>query len=237
MSRIRIPLAVLIVAFLPLIARAQTLVQVSQTAGTIPDSYPAVSADGQTLAPWAGDIYMAFPDGSGLRRITKGGSFHADLVGEAQHELNGDGTVALFASQGDLTGKNPEKEFEVFVWKDALTRSGTAAPGGTVWLHLEDGGRPHAPYVVRCALSRENGIRIPGVGTVPLTPDHLFYLSGRAPSIFRAFDGTLDGSGRATASIAIPNRSRLRGFAFYASFLTVASHGVALHNPVRIEVM
>jgi hypothetical protein len=230
------------------------LVRSMQTHGSIvfptsgsPGSWnrgPMLATDGDrvtwicspTVRQMPADIVMGFPEGGVQRRLTPFGTFNPNMVPYVQHTLNGNGTVAAFTTTANYLGGNPEGDSEIFLWKDALIPSGTPMRGATIHFHLEDRSRPHARYVVRCAFSRVPGITVPGVGTVHLAPDALFFLSGQAPSIFRNFAGTLDQAGRATASVSIPNVRNLRGLTFYTSFLTVGPSGIALYNPVKTLV-
>jgi hypothetical protein len=208
---------------------------------TLDDRRAMMASDGDRVT-WksdrgstARDVYMAFPDGTGQRKITPFGDLQPSLT-NSSHGLNGDGTIAVFATPNDYKGGNPEKDYEIWLWRDAFTRSGPATPGSTIVLLMEDVSRPGAAYVVRCAFSRAPGIPIPGVGTIPITPDALFWLSGIAPTIFQNFAGMLNAQGRATASVAIPNVPALRGFSFYATFVT-ANPGLKIYNPLKVLIL
>lgn len=203
------------------------------------DRRPWISTDGDRVT-WkstrgsGSDIYMAYPDGTGLRQLTQFGNMSPSLT-NASHALNGDGTFALFASPFNYKGGNPEGDYEIYLWKDALTRTGRAAPASTVVFNLEDASRPNAAYAVRCSMGRSPGIPIPGVGTVPLTIDALFWLSGLLPSMFQNFDGNLNAQGLGAASVVIPKAPALIGFGFYTSFVT-AQPGAKIYNPVLVVI-
>ena len=213
------------------------LTDVSQNPGGT-DRRSWLSADGDRVT-WkstrssGSDIYMAYPDGTGLRQISPFGNVSPSTT-NSSHCLNRDGTVAVIASPFDYQGGNPERDYEIYVWKDAFTRAGLATPGATITLTMEDQSRPGAVYLVRCAFSRSPGIPIGGK-TVPITPDALFWLSGLAPTIFQNFQGTLNGQGLATAAVAIPNAPALVGIAFYSTFVT-ANPAIEVYNPLRVEI-
>jgi len=177
-----------------------------------------------------GDIFMAYPEGGGVRQITTFGDMSPSLT-NCSHALNGDGTVAAIATRVNVQGQNPEGDWELWLFRDAITQAGTATPGGTVVFNLNAPAHPNEVYLVRSAFSRSPGIPIPG-GTVPLTPDSLFFLSGAVPQIFQNYGGVLDAQGRGAASVAIPNLP-LQGFAFYTSFVAVGTGGITAMNPVK----
>jgi len=156
------------------------LVNVSQNPG-YDDRRVKISSDGDRVT-WKSnrgmaDMYMAYPDGTGHRKLTSFGGMMPSHT-DSSHALNGDGTVAVFASHADIKGGNPEKDYEIHLWTDTLSRIGKASPGFAVTYPMEDTTRPGTIYQMRCSLGRNPGIPIPGVGTVPLTPDALFLFSG-----------------------------------------------------------
>ena len=57
---------------------------------------------------------------------------------------------------------------------------------------------------------------------IPIVPDSLFFLTVQnlLPSIFPGFQGTLDGSGAAQASVVIPNAPALVNLALHGTFVT-----------------
>ena len=174
------------------------------------------------------------PDGTGLRKISPFGDIQPGLTNKS-HALNGDGTVALIASSVDYKGGNPEKDYEIFMFRDALTQTGQATPGATVVYNLEAPTEGGAAYLVRCAFSRSPGIPVPGVGTVPITPDDLFWLSGQAPTIFKNFGGVLTSQGKGAAAVAIPGIPGLTGISYYTTFITVAA-AARIYNPVLTQI-
>jgi len=55
----------------------------------------------------------------------------------------------------------------------------------------------------------------------PLAVDDLFFLSLVVPSVFSAFEGTLDTSGTAVGAVNVPNVPQLAGIPFSIAFVTV----------------
>jgi hypothetical protein len=197
---------------------------------------PRMSGNGDRVTWISGDAYVAHPDGSGFRPMTQMGGMNPDTSAYQLHTVNGDGSVAAMASMGDLRGGNPERDMEIHLWRDSLTRTGTAAPGQVVTFHMEDAAQAGGICVARCALSRNPGLPLPGTGTVPLTPDALFYLSGSSSPIFRNFAGVLDAAtGRGTYSVAIPADPAFRGFTFFTT-LVAAHTAVSLHPALKVIV-
>jgi hypothetical protein len=196
---------------------------------------PMMAANGDRVTWISGNANIAHPDGTGYRLMTQDGGLNPGTSAYFLHTVNGDGSVAALASRGNFRGGNPEGDYEIYLWRDSLTRTGTATSGQTVTFHMEDAARAGAVYVARCAFSRRPGLNLPGIGTVPLTPDPLFQVSGRLPAIFRKFTGVLDDDGRGTYSIAIPANPGLRGFTFFTSFVAVGT-GISLHPALKVLV-
>jgi len=174
--------------------------------------------------------FWAHPDGT-RRTVIKGLPKHrtGGLV------VNEQGTMGLISSAANPLATNPEQNYEIFLWCDTLSASGVPYPGSTLPLLIEDATQAGAVYVARCSFSCSPGIPVPGAGTVPLTPDALFYLSGGAPSIFKNFTGVLDSAGSGMYSIAIPRHPGIQGIAFYTSFIAI-KNAVKTYPPVKIVV-
>jgi len=215
------------------------LTNVSQNSGGA-DRRVWLSADGERIA-WKSrrnansDVYMAFPDGTGLRQLTSFGGVHPDNPNDAL-TISGDGTLVVFCSRYNVNGGNPEADWELYLWRDGITRLGQVLPGAKFALVVEDPATPGAAYLLRAAFGRSPGFLLPGVGNVPLNPDALFWLSGAAPSIFQNFAGVLDANGVAKADVVLPNNPSLKGFHFYASGVSVNGSTVKIFNPIRLEI-
>jgi hypothetical protein len=115
--------------------------------------------------------------------------------------------------------------FDVYVAKialtDALTASGSTRPGGTIALHLQAEEARGLRYQVGSSL---------GTGPTPLdtrvigvSADVLLLLSvsGFWPQVFQDFAGMLDGQGKASAAIHIPDDSKLIGTELHTAYVTI----------------
>jgi len=181
-----------------------------------------------------GDIHMAFPEGAGLRRITSFGDMNPSVTNYS-HALNGDGTRAIFATCANVNGGNPEGDWELFYWEDALTQGAYPAPGGTAVFTIQAPSHAGDVYVMRSAFGRMPGIRLPNVGIVPLRADPLFVLSGQATTVFRNYQGMIGPAGSATARLVVPNVAALTGVTFHTAFVAVGRR-VSISNPVKTTI-
>lgn len=213
-------------------------VNISQNS-TGKDTSPRLSADGDRVV-WKsqrgvnkyGDVYMAYPDGTGLRRAIKVNGIPPGTV-NASLAVNGDGSIIVFSSNYFGGGA-----YELFVWMDALTRSAATAPapGKQIALILQNKNSAGGTYVMASAFGRSPGINLGSAGTVPLTPDALFFFSQQAPSVFVNFAGVFNTSGQAGAFINIPNIPALKGFGFYTSAVGVTGTTTKIFNPILITI-
>lgn len=94
------------------------------------------------------------------------------------------------------------------------TTSPAPNPGNTIVLDLRG---PVGGIFVAALSFGNSGIALPN-GTVPLTPDPLFFLS--ASGAFPGLSGAFDGNGDATLGIPIPNSAALVGTTFYTAFVS-----------------
>lgn len=203
------------------------------------DYDPSFSADGERVA-WksdqfsSGDIAMVYPEGGIVRQVTPFGDIQP-LYGNAGHALNGDGTKLVCNTKANYQGGNPDGNFEIFLWVDALTKSGTAGPGKTVTFQITAPAHAGEFYQMACSFFRKPGFQL-GSGWVPLNPDALFFLSMALPPVFQNFSNVLDANGKATARIVIPN-APISGLAFYTSFVTVdKNNAFSTFNPVKVTI-
>jgi hypothetical protein len=114
-----------------------------------------------------------------------------------------------------------------------LDTSGGTRPGGSVGVTV---GFPHArapgaSYYLACSLGLRPGIRL-GAEILDLAFDALFFISANnlAPGMFQSFQGTLDGSGRAAASVEIPALATLDGLRVYVGAVAVIDRAVVVGN-------
>ncbi|MBN2489818.1 MAG: hypothetical protein JXQ29_03090 [Planctomycetes bacterium] len=117
----------------------------------------------------------------------------------------------------------------------AAPRLGTAFPLDIS--ALADAGKS---YVLGLSMT---GIQ-PGIALqnrfLPLVPDSLFFVTVQnlVPSLFRGFQGVLDGSGMARASLVIPNAPALVNLALHAAFVTwTGTAGLStISNPLTFTI-
>jgi hypothetical protein len=100
-----------------------------------------------------------------------------------------------------------------------LTAGSQPRPGVTVPLALSAPRAPGRAYHVALSFSTSPGIPLAGGRLIPLSVDPLMLASIMVgPPIFNQFFGVLDGSGSATARLAVPNQGALIGVQFHAGF-------------------
>jgi TolB protein len=204
----------------------------------------SISLDGERIAfhsdaSGAREIWLVNFDGTGLRRLTSLGDPSATIYGLSYYPMtNGDGSMVAFVSRTSNGGANPEGDDEVFVFRDALTRTSPARVGQQCQFLCDvpaDAGRP---YLAAASLSTLPGIALPGGRTLFLNVDALLLLSLTTPSIFGNFAGVLDGSGRSPCWINVPPAPALAGLRFYAAFVTYAAPGGirSVSNTIAITI-
>jgi len=119
----------------------------------------------------------------------------------------------------------------------SLEASGSMIPNSTVTLQCYYPSQAGMQYVMGASLGMAPGIPLPGVGTLPLNPDTLFYSCWFLPGIFRNFTGQLDTYGKARSYVAIPGLSQLKGTKVYCAYVTYDPRGIrAISNAVVIEI-
>ena len=118
-----------------------------------------------------------------------------------------------------------------------LRSSGTPRPGSLVSLLIENPREAGQRYQMAAALSRNPMIPVPGVGSIPLAPDALFATFAKLPGVFQNFAGRLDGNGRNTTFVLIPNTSELRGSRFFCAYVTHDAGGIRqISNEIPIAI-
>lgn len=176
-----------------------------------------VSANGDRVIWSDPDVRVAYADGTGARRaVSLSAPSNPPSVPLA---VSRDGGIVVFSTALPLLKTSAYGDAELFVWRDALTGAERTSIGSPARFLIDVPNAPWGTYVARCSFARTGGPVIPGVGRVPLAPDVLFRASGALPTIFRNMSGRLDGKGRATFEVAIPNLAPLRGVRFYSAAL------------------
>lgn len=118
----------------------------------------------------------------------------------------------------------------------SLTLVGSGLVGTSMRLDLAAQFDPGRRYQVATSLG--TGPIIIGTRFLRLNFDSLLLLSvsGLAPGVFGAYAGTLDASGRSSATIEIPDDAGLRGVRLFSAFITfdaAAPEGVSTISPTR----
>jgi hypothetical protein len=113
-------------------------------------------------------------------------------------------------------------------------------PGQTVALTLDSQRDPGAAYLLAASFGRFPGIPLPGdPRVVSLVPDALLGWSvGSLAPPFLGFQGGLDASGRAAASILLPPEPAIRGILFFVSGVTYDLTGLrTVFTEVEIRIV
>ncbi|GEM_PF-2903466 len=92
--------------------------------------------------------------------------------------------------------------------------------GGSCELRVQAPPAPGTVYLLLASTARSPGLRLSPSVFLPLRPGPLLAVSLGAPAVFRAFVGTLDAGGTASARIVLPNLAGLRGFGMEFAGLT-----------------
>ncbi|MBN2490393.1 MAG: hypothetical protein JXQ29_06045 [Planctomycetes bacterium] len=117
-----------------------------------------------------------------------------------------------------------------------LITDGAGFPGGTVKLDCHYPGENSRFYEMRASLGSAPGFVVPGVGTIPLHADSLFFATPYLSHIFQKFQNRLDAGGWGCSYVAIPNDGRLRGVNFHCAYVTYDTVLHAVSNGVMIAI-
>ena len=104
-----------------------------------------------------------------------------------------------------------------------LVASGSPRPGGTVALDLTASGSANLPYQLGSSLG--TGPTPIGNRSLDLSVDNLLVVTvgGYLPAIFANYAGTIDASGKASASVVIPAIPALVGIRIHTAFVTLSA--------------
>ncbi|MBN2492043.1 MAG: hypothetical protein JXQ29_14445 [Planctomycetes bacterium] len=141
----------------------------------------------------------------------------------------------LIYCTGDQTASSPSYTF----WSEsfpvaALTSPGAPKIGTTYPLALAAVTEGRQNYAMALTTSGNTPVVAVGRRFLPIVPDSVFYLtlSNVLPAVFGNFQGALDPSGSAQASVAIPNLGVLVGVDVHGAFVTFDPSGIrAISNP------
>ena len=115
-----------------------------------------------------------------------------------------------------------------------ISVAGTPRPGESVSFLLHSPTFTRRGYQVALSLGKSPGIPIGAGRVLPLNPDPLFFGSiFGGPPVIGNFAGLLDGNGRATAKLWIPNVTQLKGLRFFAAYAVL--HLAAPNGIVEIS--
>jgi hypothetical protein len=117
-----------------------------------------------------------------------------------------------------------------------LRTLGSGAPGATVTLDCRNPEEAGKYYEMRASFGSAPGFPVPGLGTVPLQADDLFFATPYLPQIFRQFRNRLDGAGEGRSYVTIPNDNRLKGITVYCAYVTYDTTLRTVSNAVAIPV-
>ena len=104
-----------------------------------------------------------------------------------------------------------------------IKKTGTFYPGNTVQIEISDPLNPGNLYFVLLSLGNYPGMPLPNGLVIPINPDFLFGFSIQQSPIFVNNIGGLNSSGKATATLYLPNITGLETFTVYSSFITANS--------------
>jgi len=189
------------------------------------ERFSSLSLDGEKItfhsdATGTREIWVVNFDGTGLRRLTSLGDPNVISTENYYPVANGDGSMVAFLSRTANGGMNPEGDEEVFVFRDALTRTSPARVGQQCQLLCDVPTDAGFAYQVAASFSTQPGIPLPGGRTLFLNLDAMMLLSLTTPSIFGNFAGGLDANGQAQPWINLPPVPPLAGLVFYVAFVT-----------------
>lgn len=146
----------------------------------------------------------------------------SDLDGVWNYTLTGSVTTIPAAAPIGMCGFggvhiDDYELFDAVLLNDAA--SPTPTPGSEMKMVMR--GWANAPYIAASAFGN-GGFVLSKVARFPLSPDVLFGVTAQnlLPTVFKQFQGVLDGSGDGALSIKIPGITALKGLTVFTAFLT-----------------
>ena len=85
-------------------------------------------------------------------------------------------------------------------------------------------------HEMRASFGSGPGFPVPGLGTIPLRADNLFFSTPYLPAIFQKFRNKLDAAGNGKSYVAIPADNRLKGVSLYCAYVTYDTSLRAVSN-------
>jgi len=136
----------------------------------------------------------------------------------------------------ESTSNSSVKCTDTAVLHAGLRTLGAACPGCTVTLECNNPDEAGKFYDMRASFGSAPGFKAPGVGTVPLQADALFFATPHLPGIFQGFRNRLDSAGKGRSYVAIPKDNRLKGLSIYCAYITYDTQLRTVSNAVKIEI-
>jgi len=155
-------------------------------------------------------------------------------------------TFSIYTAGLDANGGGSSGDYTYTTSKEltpgTVNLSMTAVPqiGTTIPLALDSPADAGKPYHLAASFGNA-GIQYGGK-TIPLTQDPLYMLTvaNSSPQMFQNYVGFLNGSGKATASLVVPNSSALVGVTVYHAFLVIDGsqpyHLGTISNGLAVEL-
>ncbi|MEM7201594.1 MAG: hypothetical protein AAF628_15095 [Planctomycetota bacterium] len=193
------------------------------------------------MAVWNGELFVTGGssnnivvfdlDGTALRQIR-----HADLSGPQGIAFRRDGvfatcsfyqdTVSWFDADGSHVGTMTPDSTRVprsvaYLEGARIDANGDPVPGTPYTFDVHSPFEPGSLYANALALSTAPGLPLPDGRTIQLTPDPLFFASLSPNPAFQGFLGSLDATGSANLTLALPALPVLQGLTLHSAALTV----------------
>jgi len=124
----------------------------------------------------------------------------------------GDTGNLYVGNQGDNT---------IYIMAPIPRPQGTLAVGTSTRIRITAPIARLMPYVLAASFSNRFGILLPDGRKIPLDVDPLMFMSLNLPAVFQNFQGVLNASGVADATLNVPNIATLKGLKFRLAFVTL----------------
>lgn len=150
-----------------------------------------------------------------------------DTTGAELFRFNGPGTSGNsrglgYGDTGNLYVGN-QGDNTIYIMAPIPTPQGAITVGTSTRIRITAPIARLMPYVLAASFSNLFGIRLPDGRKIPLDVDPLMVMSLNVPGIFQGFQGILNASGVADATLNVPNILTLKGVKFRIAFVTLNS--------------
>ncbi|MBN2490898.1 MAG: hypothetical protein JXQ29_08620 [Planctomycetes bacterium] len=150
------------------------------------------------------------------------GTTGAELFNFTGPGVSGNSRGLGYGDDGNLYVGN-QGDNQIYVMAPVPTPAGPIAVGQSTKIRIAAPIARLSRYVLAAAGSNIFGIRLPDGRRIPLDVDNLLLLSLNVPSLFQDFQGRLNASGVAEATLHVPAVPALRGLKFRLAFVTLDS--------------